>query len=159
MLQWASELACHLLTIHNEEMTRRKDFQAQFDGHFLNTLFPGMEDLPPSFATQAPSIFDSNLPKITIEDLEELKNQLPELSENIALPDISAITSFFVMKSPGKTELDKADDKTGVEEQLVRAVSEVGLSSNLDENLLKPTENEPCLAALSGLTHLKEIDR
>ncbi|KAJ8961272.1 hypothetical protein NQ318_008957 [Aromia moschata] len=77
-LLWASELACHLLTIHNEEVTRRKEFQAQYEGHFLNSLFPGMGDLPPSFATQAPAIFDSNLPKITEEDVERLRRELPD---------------------------------------------------------------------------------
>lgn len=64
VIQWASDLACQLLAIHNEEVARRKDFQGQFEGHFLSTLLPGMEDLPPPFATQAPSPFDLDLPKV-----------------------------------------------------------------------------------------------
>jgi len=64
VIQWASDLACQLLAIHNEEVARRKDFQGQFEGHFLSTLLPGMEDLPPPFATQAPSSFDLDLPKV-----------------------------------------------------------------------------------------------
>nr|CAI5837016.1 unnamed protein product [Callosobruchus analis] len=79
-LLWASEVACHLLTIHNEEVTRRKEFQSQFDGHFLNALFPGMDDLPPSFATQAPSMFDTALPKITQEDIDRLKKGNPDVA-------------------------------------------------------------------------------
>lgn len=63
-LVWASNLACQLLTVHSEEIARRRDFQGKFEGHFLNTLFPGLEDTPPSFATQAPSVFDSGLPKV-----------------------------------------------------------------------------------------------
>jgi len=63
-LVWASSLACQLLTIHTEELARRREFQSKFDGHFLNTLFPGLEDTPPPFATQAPSVFDNGLPKV-----------------------------------------------------------------------------------------------
>lgn len=65
-LVWASNLACQLLTVHSEELARRREFQSKFDGHFLNTLFPGLEDTPPPFATQAPSVFDNGLPKVTV---------------------------------------------------------------------------------------------
>lgn len=63
-LVWASNLACQLMTVHSEELARRREFQNKFDGHFLNTLFPGLEDTPPPFATQAPSVFDNGLPKV-----------------------------------------------------------------------------------------------
>jgi RB1-inducible coiled-coil protein 1 len=65
VFQWASNLACHLLTIHNEEVMRRQDFAAAFEGHFLCTLFPGMNDMPPTYATEAPSLFDSSLPNLS----------------------------------------------------------------------------------------------
>lgn len=64
-LQWASDLACHLLTIYNDEVLRRQEFKYSFDGHFLNALFPGIDDFPPKFATEAPSIFDSSLPQLS----------------------------------------------------------------------------------------------
>lgn len=155
--QWASELACYLLTIHNDEVARRKDFQLQFDGHFLNSLFPGLDDLPPAFATEAPSIFDSSLPKLTIEDLERLKSELPELTQNVSVPDVSAIANFFIAKSLVKVEIDKTDDR-GVEEKLVQIVTEVGLASNLDHNLLKPADSETCLA-VHCIPHLKDLDK
>lgn len=63
-LVWASNLACQLMTVHSEELARRREFQNKFNGHFLNTLFPGLEDTPPPFATQAPSVFDNGLPKV-----------------------------------------------------------------------------------------------
>lgn len=63
-LTWASTLACQLLTVHSEELNRRREFQTKFEGHFLNTLFPGLEDTPPPFATQAPPVFDNSLPKV-----------------------------------------------------------------------------------------------
>lgn len=156
ILQWASELACHILTIHNDEVTRRKEFQTQFEGHFLNSLFPGMEDLPPSFATQAPSIFDSKLPKITTDDVERLKTQLPDLTKSISVPDMSGITQFFFVKSQVKE--DKNDERN-VEEKLVQAVSDVGLASNLDKGLLKPVDSEPFLSAHAAIPHLKDLDK
>lgn len=63
--QWASDLASHLLTIHEEEVTRRQDFAAIFDNHFLTTLFNGLDDMPPAFATQAPVSFDHHLPNLS----------------------------------------------------------------------------------------------
>lgn len=117
-------------------MTKRKEFQSVFEGHFLNSLFPGMDDLPPNFATQAPSIFDSSLPKISDEDVENLKTALPDLTTNLIVPDMSSITNFFLVKSMVKNELDKTDDR-GMEEKLVQVVSEVGLASNLVFNELR----------------------
>lgn len=69
-LLWAGDLACQLCAIHSEEVARRKTFQEQFEGHFLNTLFPGLEDSPPPFATQAPALFDAKLPKVMYDMFE-----------------------------------------------------------------------------------------
>lgn len=66
-LGWASNLANQLVTVHNEEIERRRDFQAKFQGHFLNVLFPGLEDSPPPYATQAPPVFDNGLPKVSLQ--------------------------------------------------------------------------------------------
>lgn len=63
-LAWAGDLSSQLQAVHSEELGRRRDFQTRFDGHFLNTLFPGMEDCPPPFATQPPVMFDTMLPKV-----------------------------------------------------------------------------------------------
>lgn len=62
---WSQELACDTHTIYNEEIMRRQDFSVIFEGHFLNTLFPGMEDVPPPYATEVPAQFDSLLPTLT----------------------------------------------------------------------------------------------
>lgn len=64
-LQWAADLASHLLSIHEEELMRRQDFATIFDHHFLTTLFSGLDDMPPAFATQAPAIFDNHLPNLS----------------------------------------------------------------------------------------------
>ncbi|XP_071633137.1 uncharacterized protein Atg17 isoform X1 [Temnothorax longispinosus] len=115
-LVWASNLACQLLTVHNEELARRREFQSKFDGHFLNTLFPGLEDTPPPFATQAPSVFDNGLPKLTADDMESLRSQLPDLALTISTPDLRSITQFFLSKSftEGSTDGNKEKDTTSV---------------------------------------------
>ncbi|XP_050307450.1 RB1-inducible coiled-coil protein 1 isoform X2 [Anthonomus grandis grandis] len=156
-LMWASDLACQQLTIYNEEMTRRKDFMAQFEGHFLNGLFPGMSDVIPPFAIEAPAMFDAKLPIIGEEDVERLRKELPDFAENLVLPDMTHVINFFSGKTAAKKE-DKADDTKGVEDKLIQAVSDAGLSSNLDKNLLKATGSEPCLTlAAAGLpSNLKD---
>lgn len=108
--------------------------------------------------------------------MERLKIELPELAQNISVPDVSAITQFFFIKvspergfrivincvlmcfdqSVGK---DEKVDERAVEDKLVQAVSDVGLASNLDRGLLKTTENETFLSAHAGLPHLKDLDK
>ncbi|CAG9768398.1 unnamed protein product [Ceutorhynchus assimilis] len=157
-LLWASDLACQQMTIHNEELTRRKEFGSQFDGHFLNALFPGMGDVPPAFAIEAPSVFDAKLPNISEEDIEKLKKLVPDFAENLTVPDMNHIISFFMGKiSATKGKEDKVDDAKGVEDKLIQAVSDVGLASYLDKNLLKATGgSEPCLVSAPGLQHCKD---
>ncbi|XP_060518721.1 RB1-inducible coiled-coil protein 1 isoform X2 [Cylas formicarius] len=159
-LLWASDLACQQMTIHNEELTRRKEFAAQFEGHFLTALFPGMGDIPPSFATEAPSMFDAKLPKISDEDVERLRKEVPaDLADNLLLPDISTVSNLYLGKSVTTKEKDKVDDAKAVEDKLIQAVSDVGLASNLDQNLLKTTGSETCLFTPHGVPHLKDIDK
>ncbi|GBP23114.1 RB1-inducible coiled-coil protein 1 [Eumeta japonica] len=94
-LQWAMNLANHLLKIHNEEIVRRQEFNSLFHGHFLKSLFPGTNELPPAFATQAPAIFDGNLPKLEEKDVEFISNMFPELTESVPLYDMEYVVNFF----------------------------------------------------------------
>nr|CAD7399452.1 unnamed protein product [Timema cristinae] len=145
-LMWASDLACHFLAVHNEEVTRRRDFQSQFDGHFLNTLFPGMEDFPPPFATQAPSIFDSGLPKLSLEDIHLLKQELPELTFSLTLPDLESITQFFLIKSVAGTLKSESKEETStLEDHIAKVVTESGLVGNLGPTLLQQIDSEKSL--------------
>ncbi|XP_066138888.1 RB1-inducible coiled-coil protein 1 isoform X3 [Euwallacea fornicatus] len=155
-LMWASDLACQMMTIYNEELTRRKDFSSQFEGHFLNALFPGMEDMPPPFAIEAPPMFDAKLPQISEEDLERLRQALPDFSEHLTVPDMSHVINFFMGTATKVKEGDKVDDANAVEEKLIQAVSDVGLSSNLDKNLLQATGSETSLASAPGFPILKD---
>ncbi|CAG5056660.1 unnamed protein product, partial [Parnassius apollo] len=94
-LKWATDLAEKLQKIHEEEVNRRQDFNSLFDGHFLKNLFPGMSDLPPTFATQAPPAFDARLPKITDEDVQLISNTFQELAQDVPHYDMEAAVKFF----------------------------------------------------------------
>ncbi|KAJ2944636.1 hypothetical protein O0L34_g3987 [Tuta absoluta] len=94
-LKWATDLAAKLLKIHEEEVSRRQEFNALFEGHFLRTLFPGMTELPPAFATQAPPLFDNKLPKLTDEDVEFISSTFPELAKDVPDYDMKATVKFF----------------------------------------------------------------
>ncbi|XP_058801847.1 RB1-inducible coiled-coil protein 1 isoform X2 [Phymastichus coffea] len=110
-LMWASDLASQLLSVHSEEIERRREFRNKFEGHFLNTLFPGLEDVPPPFATQAPAVFDNGLPKLNPEDMELLKQKLPDLANRVSTPDLSSITQFFFSKSITESSNDGNKEK------------------------------------------------
>lgn len=129
-LRWASDLACRLMTIHNEEVMRRHEFTAQFEGHFLSTLFPGMDDMPPSYAIQAPSIFDSSLPALNKRDLQELSTFLPELTEKIQLPNIDSVIDFFSSRSVEGTNQSKS---SGLQEYPPNMGSAEATATALDE--------------------------
>ncbi|XP_053960571.1 RB1-inducible coiled-coil protein 1 [Anastrepha ludens] len=96
---WASKLAEDFDIIHNEEIKRRQQFNANFDGHFLNILFPGMNDMPPTFANETPLLFDARLPNITKSDIDVLSSHLPDLAPEIQLPDMGPVINFFVSRS------------------------------------------------------------
>ena len=50
-------------------------------------MFNGMEDLPPDFATVPPDTFDQNLPRISLQDLETLRAEFPNIAESLSMPD------------------------------------------------------------------------
>lgn len=85
-------------------MTRRKKFCDLFEGHFLNALFPGMTDVPPPFATEPPAIFDTKLPKVNEEDVERLKKEVPDFTDNLVVHDMSQAVSFFLGKLPARED-------------------------------------------------------
>ncbi|XP_066593952.1 RB1-inducible coiled-coil protein 1 isoform X2 [Prorops nasuta] len=95
-LSWARNLACRLMLIHSEELSRRREFDEKFQNHFLTTMFPGLNDVPPPFAIEAPSVFDTDLPQLTVKDIQLLKEELPELASALSIPDLDGITRFFL---------------------------------------------------------------
>ncbi|KAJ8729559.1 hypothetical protein PYW08_001140 [Mythimna loreyi] len=107
-LKWATDLAEKLLKIHDEEISRRQEFNAIFEGHFLRSLFPGMTELPPTFATQGPPTFDANLPKLTEADVAYIANAFPVLSEDIPSYDMDSTVQFFQQRIRA-SELESKD--------------------------------------------------
>ncbi|KAF4524772.1 hypothetical protein B566_EDAN014466, partial [Ephemera danica] len=133
-LQWAKELASQLEDIHREETARRQAFQTQFEGHFLHSLFPGLNDVPPPFATQAPPEFDTALPELTAEDVASLKEQLPELASALPESNDASLAHFFLTHSLRQTQTSQS--------QTEAADSSIGA-------LLQPTSSEVAPADLS----------
>uniref|UniRef100_A0A1B6EGD0 RB1-inducible coiled-coil protein 1 n=1 Tax=Clastoptera arizonana TaxID=38151 RepID=A0A1B6EGD0_9HEMI len=157
-LLWSSDLACHLCAVHSEEVVRRQNFQSQFEGHMLNFLFPGLEDVPPTFATQAPDLFDTKLPKLCFEDIEMLRMKVPDLALSLSIPDLTSITQFFLSKSITNTL--KPKEVASLEERLVEVVAAVGLDSNLDPTLLQPSESQiPSQSTMPSFTHPISSDK
>jgi len=105
--QWATRLSVDFDRIHSEELRRRREFNASFEGHFLNILFPGMADMPPAFANEHPLSFDTRLPPLSRSDMELLSSQLPELAGQLQLPDMKPVIDFFVIRSGKGGEQDQ----------------------------------------------------
>ncbi|XP_053624593.1 RB1-inducible coiled-coil protein 1 isoform X2 [Plodia interpunctella] len=123
-LKWAADLASKLLKIHEEEISRRQEFNKLFEGHFLKSLFPGMTDLPPPFATQAPSVFDAKLPKLTETDVEFISNSFPQLTEEVPKYDMEATVKFFQQRlstgdEENKDEIAQTDTEAETESKAV----------------------------------------
>ncbi|BES88329.1 Autophagy-related protein 11 [Nesidiocoris tenuis] len=157
-LIWANDVASQLCAVHSEEVARRKVFQSQFEGHFLSSLFRGLEDSPPPFATQAPPLFDSELPKLTLDDIENLRSDLPDLALSLSVPDLSQITQFFLNRSITNFKSDMGHPPAAsIEERIVEAVTAAGLGSNLDPALLQPAEG--CQSMSVNTTHPISSDR
>ncbi|KAI5742719.1 hypothetical protein M8J77_010505 [Diaphorina citri] len=164
-LVWANDLSCQLLAITSEEVSRRKKFQEQFEGHFLDKLFPGLDEFPPTYATQAPESFDSSLLKLTIfysniiysillfqltfEDMEVLKQFLPELGLSMSLPEPTSFSHLFFLRSVqdtltlNQTSLTQHQHSASVEDRIVQVVTAAGLASNLDTTLLRAADYLP----------------
>jgi len=94
-LKKSSVLAANFSAIHAEELKTRHIFQEKLNKHFLSTMFKGMDDVPPPFATQEPEPFDLNLPNLSLSDLESLRSQLPELAESLSVPDRKTLSSLL----------------------------------------------------------------
>ncbi|XP_013133838.1 PREDICTED: RB1-inducible coiled-coil protein 1 isoform X2 [Papilio polytes] len=94
-LKWATDLAEKLQKIHEEEVNRRQEFNSLFEGHFLKNLFPGMTELPPAYATQAPAVFDARLPNISDEDVHHISDTFPELAKDVPQYDMETTVKFF----------------------------------------------------------------
>ncbi|XP_046677247.1 RB1-inducible coiled-coil protein 1-like [Homalodisca vitripennis] len=95
-LKWANGISSQLSSIHAAEVDKRELFQALFKDHILSSLFPGLQDFPPPFATQAPEPFDTKLPKLELDNVKMLnEDMIPDFSTPVSLPDFKALSQFF----------------------------------------------------------------
>lgn len=95
--------------VHQDEASLRKSFIETCEGHFLTQLFPGIvEQFSPSFATSPPSPFDTNLPPVSVDDLERLKNALPTLWARLQLPGNLKAIKYSSISLP-KTQVNSFD--------------------------------------------------
>jgi RB1-inducible coiled-coil protein 1 len=85
-IHWASSLARQSSELVENEISLRQSFSSQLDSHFLQYLFPGMNDYPPRFANDSPIPFDAELPNLSNSDVEYLRNKLPDLSDMLVVP-------------------------------------------------------------------------
>ncbi|XP_055341189.1 RB1-inducible coiled-coil protein 1-like isoform X2 [Paramacrobiotus metropolitanus] len=86
-IQWARGVSEKAVAVHTKETDARKGFLAQHGKHFLLSLFPGLDILPPQFAPSPPVDFDTALPSLTPDDLENLRLRLPEFEEYLRSQD------------------------------------------------------------------------
>ncbi|KAH8311651.1 hypothetical protein KR044_007361 [Drosophila immigrans] len=127
--RWASRLSGDFDRIHGEELQRRQLFNASFDGHFLNILFPGMADMPPTFANEHPELsFDTRLPQLSQSDIEMLSTQLPELATQLQLPDMTPVLHFF--DSSCQRPNEEIDGSSSSEQQAAAAAAQQSVGTS-----------------------------
>ena len=51
--------------------------------------------MPPDFATIPPADFDRGLPKISLQDLERLRAEFPNIAESLSMPDRNILSSLL----------------------------------------------------------------
>ncbi|KAK6179560.1 hypothetical protein SNE40_011889 [Patella caerulea] len=100
-MEWANNLAEETKHLHTEEVKRRQSFQHEIGKHFLQSLFQGFEDLPPPYASEAPTEFDQNLPVITAQDVEMLRDAVPELQDIFKVPNDIPVSQRMSFQTVG----------------------------------------------------------
>ena len=94
-LSSTASLAETFSSLHKEEIVLRTNYQAKIKKHFLSKMFPGMEDYPPPFANDCPDKFDDRLPDITLLDVEQLRQKLPDLANSLSVPESNALSNLL----------------------------------------------------------------
>ncbi|XP_074655455.1 RB1-inducible coiled-coil protein 1-like [Tubulanus polymorphus] len=85
---WARRLSHDSQHLYSEELTRRSQIVQLVGSHFFGHLFPGLSEKPPPFATDALREFDAALPDITAEDITTLRDAVPELHDQLKVPEL-----------------------------------------------------------------------
>ncbi|XP_071836066.1 RB1-inducible coiled-coil protein 1-like isoform X2 [Apostichopus japonicus] len=79
-IEWAGLISRESKTVHSAEIHRRTEIAKQLQHHFLSSLFPGMESLPPVFMINEVNPYNHPLPPVCSEDIISLAERVPELT-------------------------------------------------------------------------------
>ncbi|KAI6660402.1 RB1-inducible coiled-coil protein 1-like isoform X2 [Oopsacas minuta] len=83
---WSGDVANLATTVRDSELESRKSFLDGNGHHFILSLFPGMADLPSSFATNIKPKIDEALPDLQVESISEAMQRFPsDLAASINL--------------------------------------------------------------------------
>ncbi|RWS26796.1 RB1-inducible coiled-coil protein 1-like protein [Leptotrombidium deliense] len=137
-MNWSEELVKHVTSSYSDEVSRRHTFAAEYSGHFLRNLFPGMGDIPPPFATEPPKPFDVQLPNIGMNDLKMLKDSLPQLSHLIELPSNVPFPNFVpeVTSKAKEEELKAFKASLQAEKQIIFNETLSQITKEKDDSIL-----------------------
>ncbi|XP_017082176.2 RB1-inducible coiled-coil protein 1 isoform X2 [Drosophila eugracilis] len=158
--QWATRLSGDFDRIHSEELRRRREFNASFEGHFLNILFPGMGDMPPAFANEHPLNFDTRLPPLSRSDMELLSSQLPELAEQLQLPDMKPVIDFFVFRSGKEADHDQESDPPLLAPRLAELQGQTAASdceTDTETEFEKVSTTSKCVATSTSASLVEQV--
>ncbi|XP_015785734.1 RB1-inducible coiled-coil protein 1 [Tetranychus urticae] len=105
-LSWAKNVAIQSRAFYEKEMETRNEFESKISQHFLKSLFSGINDRPPQFATQEPEPFDDKLPEVTQCDIQKLVDLFPQYRSllDVAIPEaVSPVPSEKPPSEPIKS--------------------------------------------------------
>lgn len=132
-LQWAKNLSGQCQELHKNEILMRQQFNSQIAHHFLRTLFPGLDDVPPSFATEDPRSFDEKLPPLAPSDLDFLREALPEMTDWLDLAQPPEMPRSFV-HSPDDSCISGAPSQQAAELSSKSSVTTTKMDTTLDDS-------------------------
>ncbi|KAG1669029.1 RB1-inducible coiled-coil protein 1 [Nymphon striatum] len=113
---WTNNIVKQSAEIYKAEITRRQKINQLVNEHFLKTLFPGLEDMPPSFADEKLTSFDEHLPIIEEADLSQLRAAFPGHKMELNIPETVKMQSYgkdsrSKEKSPPKSVIHNPSSK------------------------------------------------
>ncbi|XP_064486648.1 RB1-inducible coiled-coil protein 1-like isoform X1 [Ornithodoros turicata] len=159
-LEWAKNISGQCRELLNTELRNRQEFNSQISSHFLSTLFPGLSDIPPSFATQDPGPFDDKLPMLAMSDIDFLREALPEMSEWLDVVQPPDMPRAFA-QSPNSSCTSGAPSQQAAEMSSKSSVTTTKMDTTLDDSDHKAALQDRSFSgqegALSG-SEKKEMD-
>ncbi|XP_022673239.1 RB1-inducible coiled-coil protein 1-like isoform X1 [Varroa destructor] len=145
-LKWAGGLSAHCKEVYRNELAQRRAYKEQTRSHFLRKLFPGLDDVPPPYATSTPEIFDDRLPPVELVDVEQLKRAMPAdlaglLESSTSVPSLSLMDIDNVSHSASDISSKKTVESDAVSHQEVRVYDMVTASSPADPGYVTDNSN------------------